>query len=94
MFAIGTISAWMCKRNILYIAYWALVCGRSSCRHHFSLDVEEKHPIERVLGMALWEMFAVGTISAWMCKRSILYIAYWALVFGRSSCRHHFSLDV
>ena len=42
-----------------------------SRRHHFSLDMEEKHSLENVLDTGLWEEILVGTISAWMCKRNI-----------------------
>ena len=71
MFTVGTISAWMCNRNILYIAYWALVCGWRSCRHHFSLDLLEKHPVYSILGTGVWEELHVGMISAWMGKGDI-----------------------
>ena len=29
--------------------------GVVSCTHHFSPDVSEKHPVQSVLGMGLWE---------------------------------------
>ena len=54
-FPIGTISVLGLWKEFPVGPILAWICIRCSRRHHFSLDVEEKHPIENVLGTGLLE---------------------------------------